>query len=232
MPAFDLVFAFSAVNFFFITFVPSKLSPEMKVVDTRGEKCPKPIIDTKKALKETIEGETFIVLTDNKTSFNNISRFLADNGIKFFVSESDGTWKFEVNNKTGAMVITPSEDYGENFDYKMLQGNFSVAVSSELMGSGDDILGRQLMKSFFMALSCLERMPSVIAFYNSGVKLAARDSDVAEYLIEIEKKGVELILCGTCVDYFKLEGRLCAGNIGDMYNILDKLSSSGNVIRP
>jgi len=83
-----------------------------------------------------------------------------------------------------------------------------------------------------VALSCLERMPAVITFYNSGVKLAAKDSEVAGYLQEIEKKGVELILCGTCVDHFKLEGKTCAGKIGDMYLILEKLSASGNVIRP
>lgn len=204
----------------------------MKVVDTRGEKCPKPIIETKKALKETNAGESFIVLTDNKTSFNNISRFLNDNRIQFSVSENAGIWRFEVNNKSETVITTTAEDYCEDGNNTMPSGDFSVAITSEFMGSGDDILGKKLMKSFFVALSCHEKLPSVIAFYNSGVKLAAKGSEVAEYLIEIEKKGVELVLCGTCVDYFKLEGKICAGTIGDMYLILEKLSSSGNVIRP
>lgn len=204
----------------------------MKVVDTRGEKCPRPIIETRKALKETSAGEIFAVLTDNKTSFNNISRFLADNRIKFSVSESGGVWKFEVNNDRGVVVTTPAEEYCETDNSRNLPGGYAVAITSELMGSGDDVLGRKLMKSFFVALSCMEQMPSVIAFYNSGVKLAMKESEVAGYLQEIEKKGVELILCGTCVDYFKLEGRTCAGKTGDMYHILEKLSAAGNVIRP
>ena len=51
----------------------------MRIVDTKGQLCPAPLIAAKKALKETTEGESFIVLTDNKTSFDNLSRFLKDN---------------------------------------------------------------------------------------------------------------------------------------------------------
>ena len=204
----------------------------MKVVDTRGEKCPKPIIEAKKALKETDTGETFILLTDNKSSFRNISRFLSDNGIIYSVSESNGTWSFEVNSKGNSVITTPAEDYCENINNNLPEGNFAVAVTSEYMGSGDNALGQKLMKSFFLSLSCFDRMPSVVAFYNSGVKLAAKGSEVAEFLVELEEKGVELIMCGTCVEYFKLEDKLAAGKIGDMYQILEKLSQAHNIIRP
>ena len=204
----------------------------MKVVDTRGEKCPRPIIETKKALKEISPGEIFAVLTDNKTSFDNISRFLTDNRIKFSVSESGGVWKFEVNNEKGIVDTTPAEEYCETDKSKMASGDYAIAISSELMGSGDDVLGKKLMKSFFVSLSCMDNMPSVIVFYNSGVKLATSDSDIAEYLLEFEKRGVEMIMCGTCIDHFKLEGKISTGKIGDMYLILEKLASASNVIRP
>jgi len=204
----------------------------MKIVDTRGDICPKPIIATKKALKETSAGESFIVLTDNKTSYNNISRFLSDNGIKFSVAESTGVWTFKVNNDKGNNDTKIAEDYCETESKIAEAGDYAVEINSEFMGSGDDNLGKKLMKSFFISLSCLEKLPSVVVFYNSGVKLAVKDSEIAEYLVELEKKGVELILCGTCVDYFRLDGKLCAGKIGDMYLILKKLSHSGKVIRP
>jgi selenium metabolism protein YedF len=203
----------------------------MKVVDTRGERCPKPIIETRKAIKETSAGEVFAVLTDNKTSFNNISRFLADNGIRFSVTESDGVWRFEVNNERGITETSAAENYCEPVN-STGDGRYAVAITSEIMGSGSDELGRNLMKSFFVALSVMERLPSLIVFYNSGVKLAAEGSDVSDYLVELDKKGVELILCGTCVDYFKIGSKLACGKIGDMYQILEKLSLAGNVIRP
>jgi selenium metabolism protein YedF len=204
----------------------------MKIVDTRGEKCPKPIIDTKKALKETVSGETFTVLTDSKTSFNNISRFLSDNGIKYSVSEEKGIWTFQVTNESGNVTLTPAENYCEPDINGPVKNNYVVAVSSEFMGSGDDTLGKKLIKSFFVALSVLDELPSFVAFYNSGVKLAVKDSEIIDILKEIEEKGVEIISCGTCVDYYKLGDSIGVGKTGDMYLILQKLSAAGNVIRP
>jgi selenium metabolism protein YedF len=204
----------------------------MKIVDTRGEKCPKPIIDTKRALKETNNGETFTVITDSKTSFSNISRFLSDNRIKFSVAEDKGVWTFCVINETGNSILTSAENYCEPEINGPLKSNYAVAVSSEFMGSGDDALGKRLIKSFFVALSVLDEMPSMVAFYNSGVKLAVKDSEVIDILKEIEGKGVEIISCGTCVDYFKIGDSIGIGKTGDMYLILQKLTAAGNVVRP
>ena len=204
----------------------------MRTIDTSGKKCPIPIIETKKALRETPRGETFIVLTDSITSFKNISRFLTDNKIRFTASESHGLWTFNIINETASTQLTAAEIYCEPEQPANLKGNYSIAVTSEFMGSGDDSLGRILMRAFFVSLSCFETLPEVIVFYNSGVKLAARDSDVINLLREIEDKGVEMILCGTCVDHYKLAGSVGVGKIGDMYLILEKLSASGKVIRP
>lgn len=203
----------------------------MKVVDTRGKKCPTPIIETKKALKEATKGDIFKVLTDNRTSYLNVSRFLSDNKIKFTVSETAGVWTFEVNNETGSAETTAAENYCSTGGDMPSKG-YAVAVTSEFAGHGDDKLGKILIKSFFVALSVMDELPSVIVFYNSGVKLAMKESEVIGLLKEIESKGVEIILCGTCVDYFGLGGLTGAGKIGDMYLILQKLASAGNVVKP
>lgn len=204
----------------------------MRIVDTRGERCPKPIIETRKALKEVQPGETFRVLTDSRTSFGNISRFLKDNGIGFTVSENNGTWAFDVAGGQGESTLTRAEEYCEIPDAKTTDSGFAVAIASEFMGSGDDVLGGKLINSFFVALSCLDTLPSVIAFYNSGVKLASSDSPVIDLLHELETRGVELILCGTCTDYFGISGKTGAGKIGDMFVIMQKLSASSRVIYP
>jgi selenium metabolism protein YedF len=204
----------------------------MRIVDTKGQKCPVPIIETKKALRASYEGEIFAVITDNKTSFSNISRFLYDNKIRFTVSEDNGNWTFNITNETGVNTTTPAEDYCDDSKPEIPPGDFSVVISSELMGQGDDELGRKLMKSFFVSLSCLDSMPSSIMFYNSGVRLTVKDSPVIDILDEIEKKGVEILICGTCVDHFKIGDSIKIGKISDMFLITEKLSRTGNIIRP
>jgi len=204
----------------------------MRIVDTKGQKCPVPIIETRKALRASEAGETFMVITDNKTAFSNISRFLGDNKIKFSVSEENGTWTFNITNETGVTATIAAEDYCEVVIPEIQAGDYTVVISSEFMGQGDDELGSKLMKSFFVALSCLDRMPSSVLFYNSGVKLTVNDSAVIEILHEIEKKGVEILICGTCADYFEIGKKINVGRISDMFFITQKMSEAANIIRP
>ena len=76
----------------------------MRIVDTKGQLCPAPLIATKRALKEITVGETFVVLTDNQTSFNNLTRFLKDNNAGCRVSEKDGVWSLTITKTTGDLV--------------------------------------------------------------------------------------------------------------------------------
>lgn len=204
----------------------------MRIIDTKGKNCPIPIIETRKALRESKADETFAVVTDNKTAFSNISRFLDDNKIKFSVSEDKGIWTFKITNGSVVSDTTRAENYCVATEPEIPAGDFAVVISSEIMGQGDDELGRKLMKSFFVALSCLDIMPSSIMFYNSGVKLTVKNSPVIEILHEIEAKGVEILICGTCVDHFKIGDKINAGRISDMYLITQQLSRTGNIVRP
>lgn len=204
----------------------------MRIVDTKGQKCPQPIIETKKALRASISGETFMVITDNQTSYNNISRFLNDNKIKFSATEINNVWSFRITKEPGEAQMSAAEEYCEAESQKNSSGDYAVVISSEVMGQGDDDLGRKLMKSFFTVINCLDSLPATIVFYNTGVKLAMKNSPVIESLIEIEKKGVEILLCGTCVDYYKSRKKIGVGVISDMYTITSKLSKAGNIIKP
>lgn len=204
----------------------------MRIVDTKGQKCPLPIIETRKALRECPAGETFKVITDNYTAFSNISRFLNDNNIRFSVSEAKNNWTFTITSEKIATQTTRAEDYCEAPEPQFPKGDYAVVISSELMGQGDEKLGRILIKSFFVALSCLDKMPSSVMFYNSGVRLTVNDSEVIDILHEIENKGVELLICGTCIDYYNIGDRISVGRISDMFIITQKLSETGNIIRP
>ena len=204
----------------------------MRIVDTKGQLCPAPLIATKKALKETAVGESIIVLTDNQISFNNLSRFLKDNNSDFQVSESGGVWTMKVTKNTDEVSPAREEDYSNSGNKHFEKGNYIIVVTSDKMGEGDEDLGHLLMSNFIRALKDLDRLPQKMVFYNNGVKLAVKDSPVIDHLKDLEKMGVELILCATCVSHYSIESVVGAGTISNMYAIAEVMSSAGNIIRP
>jgi selenium metabolism protein YedF len=204
----------------------------MRIVDTKGQLCPAPIIAAKKALNETSDGQSFIILTDNKTSFENLSRFLKDNKAYFVVSEADGVWSLTVTRSAGVKEDLAVGDYCEVEVPHFRKGNFMVVISSDKMGDGDIELGHILMSSFMKALKDLNDLPQKIAFYNSGVKLVTKSSPVLADLLDLEKMGVELILCGTCVNHYSLAGEIATGTISNMFVIAQMMASAGNVVKP
>ena len=204
----------------------------MRIVDTKGQLCPAPLIAAKKALKETAEGESFIVLTDNQTSFDNLSRFLKDNKAEVQVSEAGGVWALTITQTTVNVVLTKPEEYCAPSISHFEKGNFVVAITSDKMGEGDEELGHLLMTNFIKALKDLDKLPQKMVFYNNGVKLASNSSPVVEHLKDIEKMGVEIILCATCVNYYSLESLIGVGIVSNMYTIAELLASAGNIVRP
>lgn len=204
----------------------------MRVVDTSGLRCPQPIIETKKALVESGEGEVFMVIIDNPTSLRNVSRFLDDNRVRYSAHEENGKWTLTVNSDKGTVITSEAREYCD-INIPATKGHgFCAAITSEIMGAGDDNLGKRLMKSFFVTISCMEKPPEVIAFYNSGVKLLAYDKEIMEIVSEMEMKGVEVLVCGTCIDHYGIGELIGAGKVTDMLTIITRLADTGNVIRP
>jgi len=204
----------------------------MRIVDTKGHLCPAPLIAAKKALKETAGGESFILLTDNQTSFDNLSRFLKDNKADFQVSESESIWTLTITKTIGEVVLTNPEDYCAPSITHFEKGNYVVVISSDKMGEGDEELGHLLMANFIKALKDLDELPSKMVFYNNGVKLATKSSPVIEHLRDLEKMGVELMLCATCISHYSLESVVGAGTVSNMYTITEVMASAGNIIKP
>ena len=204
----------------------------MRIIDTKGHLCPAPLIAAKKALKETAGGESFILLTDNQTSFDNLSRFLKDNKADFQVSESESIWTLTITKTTGEVALTNPEDYCAPSISHFEKGNYVVVISYDKMGEGDEELGHLLMANFIKALKDLDELPSKMVFYNNGVKLATKSSPVIEHLRDLEKMGVELMLCATCISHYSLESVVGAGTVSNMYTITEVMASAGNIIKP
>ena len=222
----------STLQHFFCTFAIHFYFLFMRIIDTKGQLCPAPLIATKRALKETTIGESFIVLTDNLTSFNNLSRFLKDNNTGFLISEAEGVWTLTIT-KTNADLAQPkTEEYCANEVFHFEKGNSIIVFSSDKMGEGDDELGHLLMKNFILALKDLDRLPQTMVFYNRGVKLGTNTSPVIEHLKDLEKMGVEILLCATCVNHYSLLSDIGVGVLSNMYAIAEAMTSAGNVVKP
>jgi selenium metabolism protein YedF len=204
----------------------------MHIVDTSGQQCPAPLIATKRALKNIDSGEAFMVITDNLTSFNNISRFLKDNRTGFTAEESNGVWSLTVTGTTSEILsANPAENCTAEIPH-FTKGDFIVVFTSDRMGDGDEELGHLLIINFVKAIKDLDRLPDKIVFYNKGVFIGAESSSVSDYLKEIEKMGVVLLFCATCVKYYSLEEKIKVGTLSNMFEIAQVMASASNIVKP
>jgi len=100
------------------------------------------------------------------------------------------------------------------------------------MGRGSEDLGRTLMKGFLFAVSRLPQLPETVLFYSGGAKLTVEGSVSLDDLREMESQGVEILTCGTCLNYYGLTEKLAVGRVTDMYTIVERLSGSAKVVKP
>lgn len=204
----------------------------MKIVDCKGLICPMPLIETKKAIRESKHPDILSVEVDNETAFKNVFRFLSDNGIKVEESNDSNIYKLKF---TVPEVLNPNsraEDYCETPIQSSPKGNLIVVITSSSMGIGNEDLGKLLMKGFINTIPELEELPQEIICYNSGVNLALRGSDTGQSLKKLESMGIKITLCGTCVDFYGLKENLEAGSISNMLYIAGRLSSDCKIVKP
>ena len=100
-----------------------------------------------------------------------------------------------------------------------------VVIASDKMGEPEEELGKILIKGFIYALSRQDALPETILFYNGGAKLPADLKYMAE-------QGVEILTCGTCLKHLGLEDKLQVGAVSNMYEIAEKMTEAGQLIRP
>jgi selenium metabolism protein YedF len=200
----------------------------MKTIDAKGKLCPLPLIMTKKALQEIQENETLLVLMDNEISVKNVTRFLEDTGLKPKTERKGEVFELIVN-KTGTIPENiKAEDYCEIEDNKA--GNYVVAVLKNRLGEGSEELGEFLIKGFINTLPEASIKPKTIAFMNGGIFLTIAGSQVLEALKKLENTGVEILVCGACLDFYNKKEELAVGRISNMYEIIERLTLSGKVI--
>lgn len=194
-------------------------------VDAMGEQCPVPVIKTRKALQEIKEPCTVQVHVDNSTAEQNVLRLASSLKIDAR-SIKDGHRHYIVTLNVRHALEAPEELSCESCTGTVL------VVGSDMMGSGSEELGGILMKGFLYAVSKREQLPKTAVFFNGGAKLTTEGSASLEDLRVMEENGVEILTCGTCLDYYGLKEKLAVGKVTNMYHIVELLSTADKVIKP
>lgn len=202
----------------------------MITIDTTGDVCPVPVIKTKKAMEQP-GVQDLMVVVDNEISMNNVKKMAVSLGAEVTIEKiSDTRIELTIQNRQKQMEEKKCEEVQE--EKKGRTSKVVVAISSKEMGSGEEELGHILMKGFIFALSQLEELPQTILFYNGGANLTTNDSECIEDLRIMEQQGVEILTCGTCLDFYGKKDQLGVGNVTNMYNIVEILTKADKVVRP
>ena len=204
-------------------------------VDAMGDQCPIPVIKTKKALKEITETTLVEVHVDNEIAVQNLSKMAKQKNLEYKCEKlEEQHYIIKINAEAEGVSIqqkAPAENDKE-ICYPDRKSNTVVVLSSNQMGNGSEELGQILMKGFIFALTELDELPSTVLLYNSGVKLSTEGSNSIEDLKTLQAQGVEILRCGTCLDYYDLTEKLQVGDVTNMYFILEKMAQADKIIRP
>ncbi len=197
-----------------------------ETIDARGLACPQPVVLAKKSLETS---DSVIVVVDNETARENVKRLGEKSGCTVSIEDREnGTFtltlsKTDTVKSTGDITSVPSSS---------ASGPNVFVISANTMGGGDDELGELLMKAFIHTIFDLDYLPDTLIFYNTGVKLAVKDSDVLDDLKQLENDGVEILVCGTCANFFNIKDDIAAGVVSNMYDIAGTMSKAGRIVTP
>lgn len=192
------------------------------IIDCKGLNCPLPVVNTKKYF-DTIENGVATIIVDNEIAKNNVVKFAENANLEVNVSEKDSLYHITITKGEGRSQELKIEN---NFE---ANEKFTIVVSGDKLGDGDEALGEALMKSYLFALSEADIIPNNLVFLNSGVKLVVEDSLVLESIDKLKERGVSIYSCGLCLDFYKIKDKVQVGEITNMYAIIEMMNSSKTI---
>ena len=204
----------------------------MKTIDVRDLACPGPVL-TLRDLFNAGEREITMHVADELCR-SNVTRFAASRNAEAEVEDpGDGTFVVRITAGEDSTGSRAGEEAFLVSEVPVIKaGPRVVQITARTMGSGDDELGALLLRSFLKTQAELERKPDAILFYNDGVKLCCEGSYLLDDLRGLEATGVEIIACGTCLNFLELDDQLRVGRVTDMLEIAGRLADAGSIVRP
>ena len=208
----------------------------MITVNAIGKPCPEPVALTKAALEKG--AEELEVLVDNPVSATNVKRFLENRGFRVLLQDDDGRLKLTAGKKTEPSASAsparapqaPAPARAAPMPVPQPAEGLAVLITGKTLGRSDEELGEILIRRFLGALSQLALPPRTVALMNEGVKLALFDSSSCDHLKNLERKGTNILVCGTCVNHFGIVDSVGVGVISNMLEIVEALNGAGRIL--
>ena len=198
-------------------------------VNAIGDNCPIPVVKAKKAIDALEDAAIVEISVDNEIAVQNVTKMVNQKNLEY-TCEKVGQNHYVLKVQCGEVV--ESEATKEVVAAIAKEEKMVVVLSSDKMGEGDEELGKVLIKGFIYAITQLDKYPKAVLLYNSGVKLSSEGSDSIGDLKVLEDHGVEILSCGTCLNFYNLQDKLQVGKVTNMYSIVEELSGATNIIRP
>ena len=189
----------------------------MKRIDCRGIEGPRVIKKVKKYFDSIGEGEA-TVSVDNEIANSNITKYAMTQGYHVDSQEVGDEFKLTIE-KRGCLEVLEEDK------------NYVVIISTDMLGKGDEELGKKLMISYLDTISEEFRLPKKIIFLNIGVKLLSEDSKVIEGIRLLIEKGVKIYSSSMCIDYYDLRSKVLVGTKIDMSEIVDIMNEADQLIK-
>jgi selenium metabolism protein YedF len=205
----------------------------MILINALGDACPIPVVKTRNAIRDMGGAGVVQTLVDNEIAVQNLTKMANQKGYGV-QSEKQDTNRFLVTITVGEGAEAPKAEEPVTCPAPVPGAgkNVVVAVASGVMGTGSDELGKVLIKGFLYALSQQEVLPKTVLFYNGGAALTCEASPSLDDLKSLEALGVEIMTCGTCLNFYGLSDKLKVGTVTNMYSIVEKLTQADLVVRP
>ncbi len=194
----------------------------MEIINCSGLDCPEPVVKAKKALEEY---DKVKIILDNEVAVNNVSRMAANIGYQVDETKiSDDKYELLIYGKREKANSEESTDSA-----KISPDTDVILITTERLGDGPDELGSLLMSGLLKTIADLRNQPDSLILMNNGVKLATINDETVKTLKKLVDEGLELKVCGTCLEYLDLKDKLKVGLISNMYEILDLITSNSTV---
>ena len=198
------------------------MSDALRTVDARGQACPQPVILTRKALAEG-GFDLLEVLVDDPSSRENVVRFASYAHCAVERVQEEGTVSRILIRPTAVSGAEPAQRVFARPD--PAPADFPAAPAATVLitgagiGRGDEQLGALLMRGFLYTLTEAEPTARRVVLMNGGVRLAVAGSEALVNLRRLEARGVEILACGTCLEFHQLREQLAVGRITNLYEI-------------
>jgi selenium metabolism protein YedF len=227
----------------------------MKTLDMRGNPCPIPVVNAKKALDEQ-GADGVVVIVDNFVAVQNLEKMAQGSGRRFSYVE-DGSSRqpdaplynvtiansnahLNAHSNGGVAGVSPAEGGSVSPQGWSEGGGFPppetakkgpvVLITADSMGRGAEELGKLLIKGFVFSLTQLNPLPEAVIFLNGGARLTTAGANTVSDLKTLQENGTGIYTCGTCANYYKLTEALAVGSIVDMMKITNTLAKASCVI--